>query len=476
MIHGKYSVWRDIERCTKCRMCEKVCPSGALTQFPYIDEAKCSGCKICYEFCAVKAIEVRSHGNEELIRGLWTNETIDNIKQAAETGKYLLRGQGANKIYLNWDSLVFVPAQLFSTPVDKYREKIGTRTILGKRAKFPLALEVPVLYAAMSYGALSKEAKIALAKASRLAGTATNTGEGGSFPEERQSAGKLIVQFSSGRFGVNIDYLRMADAIEVKIGQGAKPGMGGHLLAEKITPEIAQTRGIPTGTDALSPAHFLDAQGSGDLGKIVEMIKDATDYEKPIIIKLGPGNVKEDVRIAAESGADIIAIDGKEGSTGAAPELTLEHAGIPTLGIIRPAVEALEELKLRDEVDLIILGGIRGGADAAKALALGADAVGIATSAMVAMGCRRCEQCYKGQCIYGIATQDENLRKKLNPDRAAQRIANFTKVMAEEIKILTALSGHSDAIDLSPEDLRAVDYNTALVTGTKLIGIERAVG
>jgi glutamate synthase domain-containing protein 2 len=325
----------------------------------------------------------------------------------------------------------------------------------------------------MSYGALSKEAKIALAMASTLAGTSTNSGEGGTFKEERKAAKRLVVQWASGRFGTSIDYLMSAEAIEVKIGQGAKPGMGGHLLARKVTKEIAKIRGIPQGADALSPARFLDIIKPGDLKKHVEMLREATNSEKPIIVKLGPGRVKEDVKLVVEAGADCVAIGGMEGGTAASPEVAIEHAGIPTLAVIAPAVEALEELDVREEVDLIIMGGIKSGADVAKALALGADAVCIGSAALIAMGCRVCEQCFRGVCQFGICTQDPELRKRLDVKEAAQRVANLIKAMTEELITLTMLSGHKSVAELSREDLRALNINAALIAGVKLPGFER---
>jgi glutamate synthase domain-containing protein 2 len=239
-------------------------------------------------------------------------------------------------------------------------------------------------------------------------------------PEEREMAENLVVQYSSGRFGVSSDYLNVSDAIEVKIGQGAKPGMGGHLLAEKVSPEVAEIRGIPLGTDALSPARFLDATREGDLAKHIELLREVTDWRVPIIVKLGPGRVDEDVKIAAEAGADIISVDGMEGGTGAAPEVVIEHTGVPTLASLVQAVNGLKEIGLKDEVDLIITGGIRSGADVAKAMAMGADAAYIGTGAMIAMGCRACRMCYTGKCPVGVATQDPILRERMDLDLSSR--------------------------------------------------------
>jgi len=321
----------------------------------------------------------------------------------------------------------------------------------------------------MSFGALSRESKLALAKGSAMVGSCANTGEGGMLPEERELADKLIVQYSSGRFGVSSEYLNVGDAIEVKIGQGAKPGMGGHLLAEKVSPEVAKIRGIPEGTDALSPARFLDATDRKDLAKHIELLREVTDWKVPIIVKFGPGRVYDDVRIAAEAGADIIAVDGMEGGTGAAPEVVIEHTGIPTLSALVQAVNSLKDMGLKDEIDLIITGGIRSGADVAKAMAMGADAVYIGTGAMIAMGCRACRMCYTGKCPVGVATQDPELRKRLDVDTAARRVANYIKAMTEETKMLAQLAGHDDIRQFNPDDLRALDTNTAAITGLKLI-------
>jgi glutamate synthase domain-containing protein 2 len=283
-------------------------------------------------------------------------------------------------------------------------------------------------------------------------------------------ADNLVVQYSSGRFGVSSDYLNVSDAIEVKIGQGAKPGMGGHLLAEKVSPEVAEIRGIPLGTDALSPARFLDATREGDLAKHIELLREVTDWRVPIIVKLGPGRVDEDVKIAAEAGADIISVDGMEGGTGAAPEVVIEHTGVPTLASLVQAVNGLKEIGLKDEVDLIITGGIRSGADVAKAMAMGADAAYIGTGAMIAMGCRACRMCYTGKCPVGVATQDPLLRERMDLDLSAMRVANYIKSMTEETKMLAQLTGHNDIRKFSTDDLRALDVNAAAITGLRLIG------
>jgi glutamate synthase domain-containing protein 2 len=374
------------------------------------------------------------------------------------------------------DDVIVIPAQLSKTPVDKYRQKCNTRVMIGEgRVKKPMVLDIPIVLGAMSYGALSKNAKMALAKGTAQVGSAANTGEGGSFPEERELAKNLIVQWSTGRFGCTTQYLKTADAIEIKIGQGAKPGMGGHLLSKKVTPEIAKIRGIPVGTDALSPCRHLDMTQPGDLAKHVELLREVTDWQIPILIKLGPGNIYNDVKFAAEAGADAIAIDGMEGGTGASPEITTEHAGIPTLGCIAPAVKALEDSGFKDEIKLILLGGIKTGADATKAIAMGFDIVGMASAALIALGCRVCKQCNTGKCVYGIATQDKELTQRLDVDEGARRIVNFLTAMAEELKILTMLAGYDDVYELTKDDLRALNREAANITGVKLIGVEDTI-
>lgn len=502
-VSGAFCVTMDKERCIswkmpgKCSTCVEVCPSSVFS----IDEANrayvmndlaCIGCRICIENCPNNVIHIRPAEPETFTKGLWVFQTIDEIHYKAQTGKYLLRGYGTMRPLPHFDDLVIVPAQLYPpTPKDKYREKCNVEVVIGEgKVSKPLRLKIPIMFAAMSYGAISREAKIALATAAAKLGTAVCTGEGGSFPEEYylthgykneedfmngkktyEPGGYLIVQWASGRWGVSVDYLQRSDAIEIKIGQGAKPGMGGHLLGEKVTEEVAKIRGIPVGTDCLSPSRHYDIQDvEKDLKKQIDVLRDITNYEKPVIVKLGPGRIYKDVKIAAEAGADAIAIDGLQGGTGASPEIVIQHAGIPTIGCIPPAVRALEDLGLRKEVKLIVMGGIRNGADIVKAIALGADCVAIASAALIAMGCRVCAQCMKGKCPYGITSQAPELRKRLQPQRAAERLVNFLKALTEEVKMLTMLSGHDDIRQLSREDLRALDVNVAAITGVKLVG------
>ena len=364
-----------------------------------------------------------------------------------------------------FDDLVFVPAQLAKRPVDYFMEEISSKTIIGKNSKKPIVLETPIIIGAMSFGALSKEAKIALAKASTMAGTMENTGEGGVLPEEREFSRRLIIQYSTGRFGITEEILKKADAVEIKIGQGAKPGQGGLLPKEKITEEIAQIRNVPVGKDIHSPAYHLDIKNIDDLEKKVNWLKSLTGGV-PIIIKLAAGDIENDVGLAVKANPDIIAIDGMEGGTGAAPEVISNEVGTPTLVALARARKILDKIGARQE--LWIGGGLNNGGDFAKALALGADAVFCATSLLVAMDCTYCRLCYLGKCPKGIATQDVELRKKLNVEESAQKIANFIKNSTEEIKMIAGVCGENDIHKLNKGHLRALNSEIARITETKL--------
>jgi len=374
-------------------------------------------------------------------------------------------GRGNKFGKISFDDLVFVPAQLARRPVDYYREKISSKTIIGENSKKPIEIETPIIIGAMSFGAVSREAKIVLSKASTLAGTIENTGEGGMLPEEREFSKFLIVQYSTARFGISEEILKKADAIEIKIGQSAKPGQGGLLPAEKVTEEIAKIRNVPLGKDIHSPAYHLDIKNINDLEKKIEWLRKITGGI-PIILKLGAPDGK-DIELAIKANPDIIAIDGKGGATGAAPEVMLNEVGIPTLACLVEAREILDKRKAKQE--LWIGGGLNTGADFAKALALGADAVFCATPLLVAMGCNYCRLCYLGKCPAGITTQDPELRKKLNIEEASQRVASFIKNCTEEIKMIAGACGENNIHKLNKGHLRALNSEIAKITKTRLI-------
>ncbi len=451
----------------------------------------CVGCRICSEFCPEDAIRINPAESEILVRSPWTFPQVEEIHQKAQTGQYMLRGFGTMGHTPDFDSITVVPSQIASSPPrDKYREECNLEVVIGEdTCENPMRLKVPFLFPGMSYGALSKEARMALSIGAAQTGIANNTGEGGllrdetwlikGYENERRTlkrwepGGYLIVQWSTGRWGVSADYLRAGDAVEIKIGQGAKPGMGGHLLGSKVTADIAAIRGIPIGTDALSPCRYYDVLDLEDMKRMVAFIRDVTDYKSPIFFKLGPSRPYQDVQACVEAGADAICIDGLAGGTGASPAIVTQGVGIPTVALIAPAVRALKDLGVHRKVKLFAMGGMRNGLDAYKAMAMGADGVGFGAAAEIAMGCRACMACATGKCPYGIATQDPRLRARLVPEEAGDRLANFIRATAEEVKILTMLSGHDDIKDLSEEDLRAMDYDTAAITGLKLIGYER---
>lgn len=408
---------------------------------------------------------------------VWTKEVVQDIKRKSREGKSGMRGFGTNRSVPGLDDLQIVPGQLDKPPYDKYREAINTQVTIGEGLNKPLVLDSPLMIAAMSFGAISEPGKLAFAYGAALTGIATNTGEGGMLDKEEEIVhrhgydGKIVSQWSTGRFGVSADYLRASDAVEIKIGQGAKPGMGGHLMMEKITPKIASIRGLSSESDALSPCRHLDIDTPKDLKKHIAMIREVTNNEIPVIIKLGPGDVYEDVRMAVELTPDAIAVDGGEGGTGCAPSIVLEHAGVPTLGVFSAATQAFQDTRAREYgIKLIVSGGIRHGADAYKALALGADVVGIGTGAMVAIGCTGCQMCHTGTCPEGIATQKSELTDKLDWQVAGENLAQYLQTMEQEIITLSALSGNKNVNKLSKDDLVALNSNAADITGVKLMG------
>ena len=408
---------------------------------------------------------------KDIQRGVWSPETISEIKHKAETGKHRIRGCGSTKKYPSFDDLLVLPSQLSRLSIDTYREDCKTQTVLGSRfAKNPLVIETPIMISGMSYGALSKEAKTALAKSTQIVGTSINNGEGGLLPEERDNSYKQVVQITPSRMGFSLENIEAADALEIICGIGAKPGLSGHLMGSKITKEIAEFRQLPEGIDLHSHPRHGDIFGADDMVLKIQELRDVTDWKVPIFVKIAAGRVKEDVKIAAKTGADGIVIDGSEGGTGAAPVVASAHLGIPTLPALVQAVRALEEMGVKEEISLMVSGGIRDGSDIVKALAIGADAVAIGTGAMIAMGCVVCLRCHEGKCAYGIGTQDPERRKKLNIDDAAQKVANYIQGMTYEALLIAKAAGKTALANMEREDLRSMTLESCAMTGIPLMG------
>ena len=421
---------------------------------------------------------------------------IDYIHRAAATGLYEIRGLGAKRKLPHFDDLVFLGASLSRYPLEGYREKCLTRTVLGTRfAKKPIELAIPITVAGMSFGALSANVKEALGRAATELGTSTTTGDGGMTGEERSSSKTLVYQCLPSRYGFNPDDLRKADAIEVVIGQGAKPGGGGMLLGQKVNPRVAKMRVLPEGVDQRSACRHPDWTGPDDLVIKIRELRELTDWEKPIYVKMAATRVYNDVKLAVHAGADVIVIDGMQGGTAATQTVFIEHIGIPTLAAIPQAVDALDELHVRGTVQLVVSGGIRSGADVAKALALGADAVSIGQGVLVALGCNShhywqdgafhsavadyaelgvapgyCHHCHTGKCPVGVTTQDAELEKRLEPEVGAQRVKNYFKMLTMELTAIARACGKQDVHHLEPEDLVALTVEAAAMARVPLAG------
>ncbi|MBX9858096.1 MAG: FMN-binding glutamate synthase family protein [Sphingomonas sp.] len=415
--------------------------------------------------------------------------TLSEIRRAAATGIYDIRGAGAKRALPHFDDLLFLGASISRYPLEGYREKCATDVWLGTRyASKPIHLKIPVTIAGMSFGSLSAQAKEALGRGATLAGTSTTTGDGGMTPEERGQSQTLVYQYLPSRYGMNPDDLRKADAIEVVIGQGAKPGGGGMLLGQKISDRVAEMRNLPIGIDQRSACRHPDWTGPDDLEIKVEELREITDWEKPIYVKIGATRPYYDVALAVKSGADVVVLDGMQGGTAATQEVFIEHVGIPILAAIRPAVQALQDLGMHRKVQLIVSGGIRSGADVAKALALGADAVAIGTAALVALGdndpvheaeyqalgstAGAYDDWQEGRDPAGITTQDPLLAARLDPVAAGRRLANYLAVLTLEAQTIARACGKSHLHNLEPEDLVALTIEAAAMARVPLAGTD----
>ncbi len=422
--------------------------------------------------------------------------TINYIREASEHGLYDIRGMGAKRSVSSFDDLVFLSASASRYPLEGYRERCISKTVLGtRRAKNPVELETPVTIAGMSFGALSANVKEAIGRAATRAGTSTTTGDGGMTPEERLSSKTLVYQCLPSRYGFNPDDLRKADAVEMVLGQGAKPGGGGMLLGQKVSERVAGMRTLPVGIDQRSACRHPDWTGPDDLKIKIEELREITEWRIPVYVKMGATRVRDDVKLAVKSGADVVVIDGMQGGTAATQQVFIEHTGIPTLAALPLAVAALDEMNVAGDVQLIISGGIRTGADVAKALALGADAVAIGQGVLVALGCNHncwiqdgqeidasddytrlgtaagyCHHCHTGQCPVGITTQDAELEQRLTPELGARRVFNYLQVLNMELTTLARACGKSNVHHLEPEDLVALTVEAAAMAKVPLAG------
>jgi glutamate synthase domain-containing protein 2 len=451
----KFIVERDDSRCIRCEVCVNQCTFDVHSYDTEDDELKsreenCVGCHRCVAFCPTEALTIKGNPLDYRENYNWRPEVIEDIIKQSETGGVLLTGMGNDKSYrIYWDHLVLNASQVTNPSIDPLREPMELTTYLGQKPdrvefgsqglKTELApqvkLEVPVMFSAMSYGAVSLNVQESLARAATGMGTLWNTGEGGLHPKLYKYGDNTIVQVASGRFGVHPEYLNIAKVVEIKIGQGAKPGIGGHLPGEKVSAEVSSTRMIPKGTDALSPAPQHDIYSIEDLAQLVYALKEATNYTKPVAVKIAA--VHNSAAIASgmvRAGADIIVLDGLRGSTGAAPKIIRDNVGIPIELALASVDDRLRQEGIRNQASVIIAGGIRNSGDVAKAIALGADAIYIGTAALVALGCTICQQCHTGKCAWGICTTDPWLTKRVNPDIGARRLSNLLRGWSLELK------------------------------------------
>ncbi len=452
----KFIVERDETRCINCEVCCNQCSFG--NHYYCSDDNKvkshqdkCIGCQRCVSLCPTGALTVRRYRSEYRDNYNWRPEVIDDITRQAESGGMLLTGMGDDKSHrIYWDHLTLNASQVTNPSIDPLREPMELTTYLGSKPdrveldaggnlKEPLPpqvkIDVPVMFAAMSYGAVSLNVHHSLAKAATDSGTLWNTGEGGLHRSLYKYGNNTIVQVASGRFGVHADYLNAGRVVEIKIGQGAKPGIGGHLPGEKVSSEVSLTRMIPKGTDAISPAPQHDIYSIEDLSQLIYALKEATNYTKPISVKIAA--VHNAAAIASgmiRAGADIIVLDGLRGSTGAAPKIIRDNVGIPIELALAAVDTRLRREGIRNHASLLVSGGIRNSGDVAKAIALGADACYIGTAALIALGCRVCQQCHTGKCAWGICTTDLELSKRINPEIGARRLSNLLRGWSLEIK------------------------------------------
>ena len=455
-IYPEYEVVRNADRCIACRVCERQCANevhrydGDLKKM-LADERKCVACHRCVALCPTQALKIVKSGHTFRENANWSGQAIQEVYRQAASGGVLLSSMGNPQRYpVYWDKLLLNASQVTNPPIDPLREPMETKTFLGKKPaavqrdekgnilpQLPpqLELSTPILFSAMSYGSISYNAHQSLAQAASALGIYYNTGEGGLHRDFYQYGPNTIVQVASGRFGVHKDYLNAGAAIEIKMGQGAKPGIGGHLPGAKIVGDVSRTRMIPAGTDAISPAPHHDIYSIEDLRQLVFSLKEATGYEKPVIVKIAAvHNVAAIASGIARSGADIIAIDGFRGGTGAAPTRIRDNVGIPIELALAAVDQRLREEGIRENVSLVVGGSIRSSADALKAILLGADAVYIGTAALLALGCHLCRSCHSCKCNWGIATQRPDLVKRLNPDVGTERLVNLVHAWTHEIK------------------------------------------
>ena len=451
-----FDVIRDKDRCIKCQACARQCANEVHRYDGELDKMisnsqQCVDCQRCVCICPTSALKIVDNPNKFRNNSNWSQQTMTEVYKQAETGGVLLSAMGNPKEYpVYWDKILLNASQVTNPPIDPLREPMETKVFLGKKPKDvtfnedgsvntettpTLELSTPIMFSAMSYGSISRNAHESLARAATELGIFYNTGEGGLHKDFYQYGANTIVQVASGRFGVFKDYLETGAAIEIKMGQGAKPGIGGHLPGAKILEDVSRTRMIPMGTDAISPAPHHDIYSIEDLRQLVLSLKEATEYKKPVIVKIAAvHNVAAIASGIARSGADIIAIDGYRGGTGAAPTRIRDNVGIPIELALASVDQRLRDEGIRNEVSIVVAGSIRSSSDVVKAIALGADACYIGTAALLALGCHLCRSCQTGKCNWGIATQRPDLVKRLNPNIGYERLVNLVHAWDHEIK------------------------------------------